>query len=144
MISPNALQYVQFLCRNLTYFIQDGHKNMCRPSCMTFSTIQNTNRMGQHDCSSAGCPWTFGEKNIGLQDNSSTKYRTLWLNYRTSQTEFLLYSFIFFNRQEYIFLFTERVLFTCEQCLNVVLQRSGGNFGNKKYRMTDWSIKYYE
>ena len=40
-----------------------------------------------------GCPHTFHEKNIGLQDNSATKYRTFWLHYRTSQTEFLLYSF---------------------------------------------------
>ncbi len=31
-----------------------------------------------------GCPRTFYEKNIGLQDNSATKYRTFCLNYRTS------------------------------------------------------------
>ncbi len=54
------------------------------------------------------------KKNIGLQDNSSTKYRTVWLNYRTSQTEFLLHSFTLLTSltDGNAFFFVQKVVFS--------------------------------
>ena len=40
--------------------------------------------------------------------------------------------------------FFQKVLFSCAKCMNLVLPRSGGNFGIQKRQVTDRRIKYYD